>query len=69
MPEIATFSIYMLGFLAMFIYSLKCDVECGLEKSPREAFWFALFWPALITLLIIIILIEKVIKFIRPSKG
>ena len=57
--------IYALGFAAMYFFSLRRDEECGLERNPREAFWFALFWPVLVAFLAISILIEKVKFFIR----
>lgn len=56
--------VYILGFVAMFYYSARRDVECDLEQNPREAFLFALFWPLLIVFLAVFILVEKIANLV-----
>ncbi len=54
-------SFYILGFAAMFRYSLRRDVECDLEQNKSEAFLFAFLWPVFVAFMVAIILIEKLI--------
>ncbi|EMN1953028.1 hypothetical protein RN313_001023 [Citrobacter koseri] len=56
--------VYVLGFVAMYFYSLKCDVVCDLPRNPREAIWFAIFWPVLVVFMVIAIFIEKVVGLV-----
>lgn len=57
---LAALAVYLLGFVAMFSYSLKRDEVCDLERNPREAFLFALFWPVLTVFMAIAITVEKI---------
>ncbi|ELK1250000.1 hypothetical protein R4R92_004481 [Citrobacter freundii] len=59
--------VYFLGFLGMYFYSLKQDEECGLERNPKEALLFALFWFVLIPILLIWIVVEKIIHLVRAT--
>ncbi|QLR19239.1 hypothetical protein HV351_12445 [Citrobacter freundii] len=55
---------YMLGFAAMYYYSLRRDAKCDLERNPREAILFAILWPALTFFMVGIIIIEKIISLV-----
>ncbi|EGT3137570.1 TPA: hypothetical protein SH488_000080 [Salmonella enterica] len=59
--------IYVPGFVAMYFYSLKRDVACGLPGNPREAICVAIFWPILFVIMIIAIFIEKVAGLARAG--
>ncbi|EKQ7213306.1 hypothetical protein [Citrobacter meridianamericanus] len=59
--------VYILGFAGMFFYSLKRDEDCDLERNPREALLFALFWFVLIPILLIWIVVEKTIHLVRVT--
>lgn len=59
--------IYLLGFAVMYFYSLKRDDECGLERNPREAFVFGLFWFVITPILFFWIVIEKIIRLVRAT--
>ncbi len=56
--------VYMLGFAAMYYYSLRRDAKCDLERNPREAILFAVLWPALTFFMVGIIIIENIISLI-----
>ncbi|EAT7909454.1 hypothetical protein RO561_004820 [Salmonella enterica] len=62
---LAVLVVYVLGFAGMFFYSLKRDVVCGLERNPREAFMLALFWPIVVFILGLHILVENIIFCMR----
>ncbi len=57
--------VYVFGFAVMYFYSLKRDVVCGLERNPREAFMLALFWPIVVFILGLNILVENIIFCMR----
>ncbi|HIB8910275.1 MULTISPECIES: hypothetical protein [Citrobacter] len=59
--------VYILGFAGMFFYSLKRDEDCDLERNPKEAFLFGLFWFVLIPILLIWIVVEKIIHLVRVT--
>lgn len=59
--------IYLMGFICTFLYSLKCDDKCALERNPKEALLFALFWFVLIPILLIWIVVEKIIHLVRAT--
>lgn len=60
--------VYLLGFAVMYFYSLKRDDECGLERNPREAFVFGLFWVVITPILIFWIVEEKITHLISRRK-
>ncbi len=62
---LAVLVVYVLGFAGIFFYSLKRDVVCGLERNPREAFMLALFWPIVVFILGLHILVENIIFCMR----
>lgn len=59
--------VYSLGFIGMYFYSLKRDEKCDIERNPREAFLFGMFWFVLIPILIIWIVVEKIIHLVRVA--
>lgn len=59
---LAVLVVYILGFLTMYYYSLRRDAKCDLERNPREAILFAIFWPVLTFFMVGIIIIEKIIS-------
>lgn len=66
---LAVLVVYILGFPAMYYYSLRRDAKCDLERNPREAFIFALFWPALVLFMVVIIFIEKTIRLAYAARA
>ncbi|EFU5488664.1 hypothetical protein HT345_004056 [Salmonella enterica subsp. enterica serovar Abony] len=66
---LAVLVVYVLGFAGMYFYSLKRDVVCDLERNPREAFMLALFWPPLLAILVLHILVENIILCMRRRGG
>lgn len=66
---LAVLVVYILGFPAMYYYSLRRDAKCDLERNPREAFIFAFFWPALVLFIVLIIFIEKIIRLAYAACG
>lgn len=66
---LAVLVVYGFGFAGMYFYSLKRDVECGLERNPREAFMLALFWPIVVSILGLQILVENIIFCMRRRGG
>lgn len=69
LAHLGILAIYLLGFAGMYFYSLKRDVECSLDRNPREAFIFAFFWPALVLFIVLIIFIEKIIRLAYAACG
>lgn len=60
--------IYVLGFIAMYFYSLKRDDACDLARNPLEAIFFAVIWPVLAVCMAIVIPVEEIIYRARKFK-